>query len=486
MSSPTADDTGAAADRPATAAGAAEDSSTAAGAAEDPSTAVDAAEPEARRDPVTTGLRAVLDHIRPNRDGAVADYVPQLASADPDPFGIALVSMSGRKYAVGDCEQPFTIQSISKAFVYALAVSDHGMEAVLDRVGVEPSGEAFNAIKLEAGTGRPPNPMVNAGAMLTTSLVRAQYPEERLERIIACLSAFAGRRLEVDQDVAQSELDTASRNRALLYLMQGAGSLREPVEEVLSVYCQQCAISVTATDLAVMAATLANGGVNPVTGVHVVDEEVTVRTQAVMATCGMYDYSGEWLLRVGLPAKSGVAGGLIAVGPASFGIGTFSPRLDDRGNSVRGISVARTIADRFELHLMHHPGETAPVVYRQELLPPRAGRRGQTLVLGVQGVIEFGATEQALAVLEAAIDASTGEQPITGVIIDLHRVTQLRDLSNEMVRGRVKALLADGVAVAIVRRQNGYAQVPDHRRVEAFRDFGEALAWIQALPDVDA
>ncbi len=447
------------------------------------STDTPSAQPRARRDPVTTGLQAVLDHVAPQTQGEVADYIPQLASADPDPFGIALVSMTGSKYGVGDCDTPFTIQSISKAFVYALAVSDHGMEAVLERVGVEPSGEAFNAIKLEAGTGRPPNPMVNAGAMMTTSLVRAQYPEERLERIVACLSAFAGRRLEIDQDVAASELATASRNRAIAYLMEGAGSLREPVEEVLSVYCQQCAILVTATDLAVMAATLAAGGVNPVTGVSVVSEEVCVRTQAVMATCGMYDFSGEWLLRVGLPAKSGVAGGLIAVSPAEFGIGVFSPRLDERGNSVRGISVARTIADRFELHLMHHPGETAPVVYREELHSPTAEHPGATLALGIQGSVEFGATEQLMAAVDTALDqADAGTEPITGIIIDLHRVTRMGDLSSEMLRGRIAALVRDGIAVAVVRRENGYGEVPPHDRLAAFREHAEALTWIQGLP----
>ncbi len=475
---------------------------------DDPADAEAAAEPEARRDPVTTGLEAVLAHVAPDTSGAVADYIPQLASADPDPFGIALVSMSGRKYGVGDCDRPFTIQSISKAFVYALAVSDHGMEAVLGRVGVEPSGEAFNAIKLEAGTGRPPNPMVNAGAMLTTSLVRAQYPEERLERILACLSAFAGRRLDVDQGVAQSELDTASRNRALLYLMQGAGSLKEPVEEVLSVYCQQCAISVTATDLAVMAATLAHGGVNPVTGDAVVSEDVAVRTQAVMATCGMYDFSGEWLLRVGLPAKSGVAGGLIAVSPAEFGIGTFSPRLDDRGNSVRGIAVARAMADRYDLHLMHHPGEAAPAIYRYELT--EAGfRGGATLAIGAQGAFEFAATEQLLAAIDAGLAGrpATSEPdhrygpvpgagpgagapaggdaaptaPVTGVVLDLHRVTRVEDISSGLVVARIGALLADGIAVAIVQREHLQAVLPEVAHLTAVPNTAAGHAWLAGL-----
>ena len=431
-------------------------------------------------DPIKAGLRNVLEAVAPETGGEVADYIPQLAAADPEPFGIALTSMAGRTYGVGDCETPFTIQSISKAFVYALAVEDHGMEAVLARVGVEPSGEAFNAIKLEPHTGRPPNPMVNAGALMTTSLVRAQYPEERLERIVSVLSAFAGRRLEVDESVAASELDTASRNRALGYLMEGAGSLKEPVEEILWTYCQQCAILVTATDLAVMAATLANGGVNPVTGKAVVDEDVAVRTLAVMATCGMYDFSGEWLLRVGLPAKSGVAGGLIAVSPAEFGIGTFSPRLDDHGNSVRGIAVARAMADRFDLHLMHHAGETAPVVYREErdALP----HGGEVVTIAAQGALEFSATEQFLASIDAALDAADGTPAPAALIIDLHRVTRAEDLSFGLFTARVSAVLQTGIPVAIVQREHLKAILPTTDSFAGFETHAEALSWLRERP----
>lgn len=436
--------------------------------------------PRGLRDPITAGLQSVLDAKAGETGGAVADYIPELAAADPEPFGIALTSMAGRTYGVGDCETPFTIQSISKAFVYALAVSDHGVEAVLERVGVEPSGEAFNAIKLEPGTGRPPNPMVNAGALMTTSLVRAQYPEERLERIVSILSAFAGRRLEVDEAVAAGELNTASRNRALAYLMEGAGSLQEPVEEVLWAYCNQCAISVTAVDLAVMAATLANGGVNPVTGKAVVDEDVAVRTLAVMATCGMYDFSGEWLLRVGLPAKSGVAGGLIAVSPAEFGIGTFSPRLDEHGNSVRGISVARALSDRFDLHLMHHAGETAPVVYREERDALPSG--GGVATIAAQGSLEFGATEQLLGAIDRALADADGAPAAAALILDLHRVTRVEELSFGLFASRVAAVAAEGVTVAIVQREHLKPVLPVTEHFAGFDKHHEALAWVRSRP----
>ena len=329
----------------------------------------------ARVGPVSAGLQDVLAHVAPQTGGTLADYIEPLTRADPDWFGLSLVSMDGHVYTAGDAAVEFTIQSISKPFVYALALADLGVEAVLERVGVEPSGAAFDAISLDPVSGRPANPMINAGAMLTTSLVRAPSGrEERCARILSTMSAFAARSLDVDEEVAESERATASRNRAIALLMDSAGALQADVEETIEAYCRQCAISVTAADLGVMAATLANGGVNPVSGMAVVSEDVAARTLAVMATSGMYDYSGEWLMRIGLPAKSGVAGGLIAASPAEFGIGVFSPRLDERGNTVRGIAVARELADRFDLHLMHHPGRTAPVVHDTAIEPAEDGR----------------------------------------------------------------------------------------------------------------
>ncbi len=420
-----------------------------------------------RPDPVTAGLQAVLDEVAPRADGELATYIPELADADPGRFGIALVSMEGHVYRAGDSDVPFTIQSVSKPFVYALALHDVGADEILARVGAEPSGEAFNAISLEPDSGRPANPLINAGALLTTSLVEAADGAERFERILGCLSAFAGRPLGVDEDVFGSELATASRNRALAYLMASAGSLTGDVEQTVETYCRQCAVAVTAADLAVMAATLARGGVNPLTGERVVDEDCAVRTLSVMATCGMYDYSGEWLLRVGLPAKSGVAGGLIAASPAEFGIGVFSPRLDERGNTVRGVLVAEEMARRFDLHLMHHPGPTAPVVY--DTIGIEAGEGRRIAVIAAQGDVEFAAAER---IVDATLAEVAGGA--TSVLLDLHRVTRIQHIADRMLDVLLAGLIEDGIAVALVQQGDVAADVAAGAKLGTRE---EALAW---------
>lgn len=308
-----------------------------------------------RPERVTPALSALHARVAGDRSGAVADYIPELARADPERLGIALAGMDGGRYEVGDAGVAFTIQSVSKPFVHALALADRGLAGVLDAVGSEPSGRAFNAMGVEPGTGRPANPMINAGAIATTALVRAGSQVERFERIRAWLSAFAGRELGVDEAVYRSEAETGDRNRALGYLVRAAGYLDGDVLGVVDTYFRQCAVLVTTVDLAVMGATLATGGRNPVTGEQVVTGEVAQHVLSVMATCGMYDYSGRWLLHVGMPAKSGVSGGLVAVSPGRFGVGVFSPRLDDRGNSVRGVAALKLASATLGLHLLHDP-----------------------------------------------------------------------------------------------------------------------------------
>ncbi|MFE5027892.1 glutaminase A [Streptomyces sp. NPDC056656] len=301
-------------------------------------------------------LTGLLDHVRDTLGGLdagqPASYIPELAGADPDLFGLSLCALDGQVYGSGDTTPPFTVQSVSKPFVFALALADRGLDGVLRRVGAEPSGEAYNSIRLEAGSGRPPNAMVNAGAIVTSSLVAGGTPEARFARILAGLSAFAGRSLTVDEAVYASERATGDRNRALAYLMHNAGSLTGDVEEQLAVYFRQCSVRVTCDDLAVMHATLAGGGLNPVTGERVLAPRHAQQVLAVMATCGMYDASGQWMLRVGMPAKSGVSGGIGVALPGQFGIGVFSPPLDGKGNSVRGIAACHLLSDRFGLHLM--------------------------------------------------------------------------------------------------------------------------------------
>jgi len=283
--------------------------------------------------------------------GAVADYIPELARANPREFGICVATTDGQVYEVGDASIPFTIQSMSKPFVYGRALEDRGREAVQEKVGVEPTGDAFNSIiKLDLAN-RPHNPCVNAGAIATTSLLSGDCPTARLNHVLEMFKKYAGRDIHVDMSVFMSERTTGHRNRAMAYLMLNFGVIESNVEEILDLYFQQCSVIVTCRDLAVMAATLANGGVNPMTGVRAVQHEFVRDILTVMYTCGMYDYAGEWAYTVGLPAKSGVSGGILAVVPNHLGIAVYSPPLDERGNSVRGIRVCEDLSQNFGMHL---------------------------------------------------------------------------------------------------------------------------------------
>ncbi|WP_206535660.1 glutaminase A [Microbacterium sp. 4R-513] len=343
-------------------------------------------------DPIVALMQQVLDDVKDDDSGATASYIPELAAAEPDHLGFAIVGPRGQVRSVGDDAVEFTIQSISKPFVLAHVLSEIGLDAVMKRVGTEPSGEPFNAISLEEDTGRPANPMVNAGAIATTGLVEGADIDERTERILETLSAFAGRDLRVDESVYRSESSTGDRNRALGHLMRSYGVVDAPVEIALETYFRQCSILVTVRDLAVMASTLAFGGVNPVTGNRVVEERVARNVLSIMSSCGMYDFSGEWLLRVGLPAKSGVSGGVLAVAPSQFGVAAFSPRLDRHGNSVRGQAIVATLSDRMGMHLLEpHESISQPIVDISET------DDGRTIRLS--GELGFAAAERVLAVL---------------------------------------------------------------------------------------
>jgi glutaminase len=279
-------------------------------------------------------------------EGKNADYIPALAKVDSKLFGIALVTVDGKVVKKGDVTAPFSIQSISKVFTLASVIQTAGAEAVLEKIGVDATGQVFNSIvAIELMKGKEMNPFVNPGAIAATSLVEGKTPEEKWARIIGIHEAFAGRKLEVNQEVYKSESETNERNRAIAMLMHAYGRLYYDPIISTDLYTRQCSISVTASDLAVMAATLANGGKNPITGKQVIDAEHVQRVLAVMATAGLYDDSGIWLYRVGLPAKSGVGGGIIAVAPGRFGVAVFSPPLDAAGNSVRAQKAIRDISN---------------------------------------------------------------------------------------------------------------------------------------------
>jgi glutaminase len=287
-------------------------------------------------------------------------YPAAMAGSERDTFGISLADLDGQLYGVGDHDKQFAVQSISKVFVYSLALADCGRDRVLEQVGVEPSGDAFNSILLDERDRRPYNPMVNAGAIVAAGMVRGKDSSERIDRIVEVMRLFAGNdTLSVDQETFYREWGATDRNRAIAYLMRSNGMLTSDVDETLAVYLQQCSVKLTCDDLARMAATLANGGVHPVTGVRPLPTLRVRDVLSVMFTCGMYDYAGEWAFDVGVPAKSAVSGGILAAVPGKMGIGTFSPGLDPHGNSVRGVGVCREVSQRLGLHLFAGADEDA-------------------------------------------------------------------------------------------------------------------------------
>ena len=287
-------------------------------------------------------------------------HKPEQAGDERHKFGISIADLDGGLHGVGDHDEPFAVQTISKVFVYCLAMADRGSDRVLKRVGVEPSGDAFNSILLDERNSRPYNPMVNSGAIATTDMVRGRDPSEKVERIVEVMRLYAGNQsLKVDQATFEREWASADRNRAIAYLMRSQGALTGDVEETLSVYLQQCSIKVTCDDVARMAATLANGGVNPVTGVCPLPASRVRDVLSVMFTCGMYDFAGEWAFDVGVPAKSGVSGGILVAVPSKMGLATYSPGLDPYGNSVRGVGVCQEVSRRLGLHVFAGEHEDA-------------------------------------------------------------------------------------------------------------------------------
>ncbi len=279
-------------------------------------------------------------------------YPPDEAGAESELFGICIATTDGQVFSIGDDEVPFPLQSLSKVFTYGLALADRGRDRVHERVGVEPSGDAFNSIIFDERNRRPFNPMVNAGALVTSQLVRGSQPEEKMARILASLCLYAGNDdLEVDLDTFRAEMLTADRNRATAYLMRSRGMLEGDVEAILALYLQQCSVKVTCRDLAVMAATLANGCLNPFTGERVLPRARVRDVLSVLYTCGMYDAAGQWAFDVGVPAKSGVSGGILAVIPGKGGIAVYSPGLDVYGNSVRGVRVCREVSANLGVHI---------------------------------------------------------------------------------------------------------------------------------------
>lgn len=301
--------------------------------------------------PIATLVERVHARHRDLTDGVVATYIPELGRADPRWFGIAVATVDGAVHTAGDADRTFTIQSAAKPVSYAMALDRFGGERVRQTVGVEPTGDAFNSIALDPSTSRPFNPMVNAGAIATTSLLLTGDPVADRDRFLATMSAAAGRPLAIDEATFRSEVATGHRNRAIAYLLLNAGAIVPPVEAALDLYFAQCSVLVTVADVARIAATLANLGTNPATGVDVFAPSTVRDVLSVMFTCGMYDGAGLWAHRVGVPAKSGVSGVIMGVVNRRLGFAVWSPPLDERGNSIRGMRASADIADELGLHI---------------------------------------------------------------------------------------------------------------------------------------
>ncbi len=446
-------------------------------------------------------IQSYLDRLHAKyadlNDGAVATYIPELAKADPSWFGICIATADGHLYEAGDTRQPFTIQSISKPFVYGLGIEDRGRDAVLRKIGVEPTGDAFNSISLAPGTGCPLNPMINAGAIAATSLVAGDSAPDKLYRLLAVLGLYAGRQLSVDHPVYVSEKATGHRNRAIGHMLRNFEILTEDPEPALDLYFQQCSISVDCRDLSLMGATLANGGVNPRTGERAVRDDIVDKMLSVMTTCGMYDYAGEWVYWVGMPAKSGVAGGIVAVLPGQFGIGVFSPRLDARGNSVRGVQVCKDLSHDFNLHSLRVPPtlhsairgqfdltEISSKHQRSDTERRRLDKVGKrALVFALQGELGFASLEGVVRRLVAAsenIDCAILDWRRV-VLIDPSCTTLLVEIAHNMgAAGKRLAFSSTGGHTKIIRLLQEQILTSHFAKLwRVFPDIDHAIEWCE-------
>lgn len=434
-------------------------------------------------------LEAYLEEVRAAclglESGAVADYIPELAKADPSWFGLAIATTDGAVFAVGDCDQPFTIQSVSKPFVYGLALDTLGRAQVMKHVGVEPTGAAFNATLMDEENNRPFNPMVNAGAIAVSALIPGEGYAARRATMLDLLGRYAGRPLSIDETVFHSERDTGDRNRTIAAIMRQAQMLDGDPDEILDLYFSQCSVTVTCRDLALMAATLANGGVNPRTGVRALSAQAAPDVLTVMNSCGMYNYAGEWSFEVGIPAKSGVSGCIAAVIPGQIGIAAFSPRLDRVGNSVRAIAACKRMAEDFGLHVFKTPPRGDGVVRRTLSGDAVRSKRQWTPVqqtaldvhgasiriLEAQGGLFFASAER----LVRAAAAARGQA--SHVILDLRRTVDA-DAAGAALLARFARETAGGGGGVVV-----FAHVPEG---EAWALVREAAGAARLFPDRDA
>jgi glutaminase len=442
-------------------------------------------------------LKNLLLDVSKIDSGEVASYIPELSKVDPNLFGISIVTVDGHVYQVGDTQHPFTIQSISKPFVYGLALEDNGVLKVLKKVDVEPSGEAFNSISLEPNTGRPKNAMINAGAIATVGLVYGEDASVKFDRILRHLITYTGHKLSVDNSVYRSESETGHRNRAISYLLRNSEIIEQDPDPILDVYFKQCSILITCRDLALAAATLANNGINPITGIRALKSEYVPKVLSVMASCGMYDYSGAWLFDVGMPAKSGVGGGLLAVLPGQLGVAVFSPRLDSRGNSVRGLAVCKALSRDFGLHMLSTSALTTTSVIRSiykgsEIHSNHVRRLDELkvldnvgekiLVFELSGELQFAPSE----IITSKILEKTDNKRY--LILDFKHVSSMDQSAYSLLMHLVKSLHDKGIEIiftsiddkyVLLRKLNGKFKKDHELPFKKFFDIDHALEYCE-------
>lgn len=408
--------------------------------------------------PIITYLRGVLDEFSQLTDGDPYPVNTPGGSIDPDDFAIALATVDGQVYEVGDSDKEFLLQSLSKPLSYALALSDLGTEAVDAKVDVEPSGDPFHEMSLAEETGRPANAMINAGAIAIASLIKGSGGRSAIRRIVDTYSACAGRTLRTNGRAYQGERAISDRNHALAYLLSSVGVIEGRPSAALETYLRQCTVQVTTRDLAMIGATLANGGTNPVTGVEALEPQAVERTLSVMMTSGMYDDAGDWVAQVGMPAKSGVGGGIVAVLPGQAGLAVFSPRLDQHGNSVRGAATCRRVSQDMELHFVRsaRAGRSAiRSTHTIDRVPSRIRRTDaaaavltehshRAVVVELSGDLFFAGTESVVRELSDLPDE------VELAVLDLRRVNEVGPLAHSVLPRTAERFEAEGRQLILV------------------------------------
>lgn len=383
--------------------------------------------------PFRETFAGLTDACRSITDGSNADYIPALADVDSRLWATAVMSPDGDLYAYGDVDHEFTIQSISKPLVYGMAIEKLGLDAVLERVGVEPSGDAFNEISLD-DKGRPVNPMINAGALAVHGLLREHVGDEGSaeELILDMLSKLAGRQLEADMEIGEAERETGFRNRAIANLLRSTDTITCDPLKVFDGYSWQCSVNLNVCDLATIGATLANGGTHPISRERIFGEETTQWVLSVMSTCGMYNAAGNWMNNVGVPAKSGVSGGILGVIPGQMALASFSPRLDEFGNSVRGNAFFDKASKELGLHMMRVTGRPQGALRHRAVVDFDSDGVHDTTLLRLYGDIDFCSYEP----IDREI--TRGAVSETQLFVDLVEVRSITPKVKEMM----EALLA--------------------------------------------